>query len=948
MTVDLHPGTEADTADSPPLEGDLVLADDFGEWQSEFLEGTTGSCEPADDTGHGPGLALTVSGAGDALARPGTPNDIPGTARAVQVWVKVETPCEPDHIPELILQLASGTEISLGRLDFTGWHLLGRRLPQPASGAVAGLLLRGLLIKDTESILVAGLAFDTAVPGPLAVDAPPPVAALYGGELTMFPAPAEDVTNSIQKDGISFLLEARSLSAVIRYIYTPIEGNLSDIEVEINSAEPIKISEDGGVTVEMEGEEWSASDEQVERHFVSCEQIGQSVEARWRWKRGDELADFLYRISIRGKSLLVELEGGNGKATGVDLGYVSGAAHPRLIRVPYLNLGDALPRILCTSGIFVSSFIDWYDSDAAQLYGPSEDDELVRLNGGCRYAATSEGRRRMLRERWVLTVARSFDEVLPAVPLPVDLPPREALASRVWCQLPRLEPSAEAYVEAYEQLLSYRQLGMTDLLVLQSSDTWRDAEGPPGLALEGAQAKGGDDALTEYLEAVDDLGYPYALAVNYRDISPVDIPWRADHVAQDSEGNLAASAPGRHLLRPTRSRELAADHLASLAAKFGNAFALLGHHASKPPWERVDCDARLQDPASFGATLAAEQALLASLGSPSATDIEVPSEETAPPCVIGEGGSHWMYAGLLPAYLSRLRGVTPSRQPLLLDFALRTLHPVEIDAGVGSPSEFAGREIAEEDRHSRSPDMDRYLAATVAFGHAAVLPDLAEWGMPAVAKTYFMLRHLQTRYLGVTADTIHYHHDGNFLEITEALVSGAIDYSQVRVVYANGLHVYVNGGWSEDWSVDWDGTTYRLPPASFLAHAPDGLLVYSADAGSGRVDMAACGDYTYCDARGTSLDLGSVRLDGAAIVRQQNWEIDLFPLEGCQTIEVDPASFWPDRRMPPLRLLAYQHGDDDAQVLAGNVTDATVVVRPHEDYYRYSITLPEWMVEPGK
>jgi len=30
------------------------------------------------------------------------------------------------------------------------------------------------------------------------------------------------------------------------------------------------------------------------------------------------------------------------------------------------------------------------------------------------------------------------------------------------------------------------------------------------------------------------------------------------------------------------------------------------------------------------------------------------------------------------------------------------------------------------------------------------------------------------------------------------------------------------------------------------------------------------------------------------------------------------------------------------------VTDKVVAIRPDRDHYRYTITLPEWMVEPGK
>lgn len=958
MTVDLQPDTEVGTDQSPAATiTPQIAVQGLGDWQAEWLDGTAGSAEALEASDESSaGVRLSLSGAGDVVLRPTEAEAIPGSARSIQVWVHIPSAYDAEHLPEFVALLAGGRELSLGQLNFVGWHLICRALPQPAAGSLAGLAIRGVFVRDTDELTVCGLGFDATSPGALEESG---VASTEGE--SMAPQAGEDVTNTIQKDGISFILEARSLTAVVRYIYTPIEGNLADIEVEINKAEPIKISESGGVTVEMEGQVWSADDEDVQRHFVSCEQVGEWIEARWRWRRGDELADFLYRIGISGKTLVVDIEGGNGKATGVDLGYVSGAAHPRLIEIPFLSFGDTSPRILSAAGMFVSSFVDWCSSDASALYGPeTTDHETIRLNGGCRYEPTSAGTRRQLRERWLLTVARQVEEVMPVVQTAGPAPDREALRDLIWYQVRGLVPAEEAYVEAYEKLRLFRQLGMTDLLLLHPDGTWRDSEGGAALSLEGAEAKGGTDALEEYLDAVQDLGYPFALYSSYRDISPLDPVWSADAASLNASGGPASGSPGRYLLKPTVAEAVATEHVKAVAQRYGNTFALLGHHAATPPWDRLDCDARLPAPASFRSTLAGERAMMASLsrradpvdisgnGQPAAdtgSDDEAPAHH---PLVIGEGGSHWLYAGLLPGFRARWRGGAPARQPLLLNFALQVLHPAHINGGMGDPAQFHDGELPDEERNSRSPALDRFLAATAAFGHAAEIPDPDIWGLAAGAKTYFMFRALQPHYLSADVQSIDYHHEGNYVQLTEALVSGAFERSQVRVIYDNGLHVYVNGGPSEAWTVERENVAYQLPPGSFLAHGTDGLLVHSADPGSGRIDLARCDEYVYCDAREARSDLGAVRHDGALLVRQEAWEIDLYPLEGCQQIEVDPAQFWPDRRLPPLRVLAYQSDSDSAEVINANVTDQTVTIRPGEEHYRYTITLPEWMVEPGK
>ena len=207
--------------------------------------------------------------------------------------------------------------------------------------------------------------------------------------------------------------------------------------------------------------------------------------------------------------------------------------------------------------------------------------------------------------------------------------------------------------------------------------------------------------------------------------------------------------------------------------------------------------------------------------------------------VVGDGGAHWLYRGLLSGFLAHMSGPSPQKQPLLVDFALRYLHPFEIDAGVGTATQFFGGQVPAEEMNSRSHWFDRYLATTVAYGHAACLPDQGDWGLPALVKTYYLLQKLQTLYLGVEVRSILYHHGGKLIEPTEALVSGTYETSQVQVEYANGLHIYVNGSWEQDWSVEHAGTTYRLPPASFLAHGPEDFLVFSADDGDGRIDFVS-------------------------------------------------------------------------------------------------------------
>jgi len=938
MTV--FPGQQLESGSHPGLLPESSSAiSGLSDWEVEFHQGVTGQLELfADDTvpAADNAVKLTISGVGDVSLRPSEPERLQPDAVAAHIWVNVELPFEEDRVPELLLLLSDGSERTMGQLDFVGWHQLQSSLPASSRATLTGLAVRGISSGEETELILGQLAIET---GPEAsLDPIPTAVSPYVEPLSMLPQVAEEVTTSLEKDGISFIFEARSLTAVVRYVYTPIEGNLSDVEIEVNNAESIKLSEGGGVLIDMGGQEWAADDEEVERHFVSCEQVDEVVEARWQWRRGDELADFLYRLTLSGKSLVVEIEGGNGKATGIDLGYTAGAVHPRLIRVPYFSFGDEAPFVLCSSGVFISSFIDWFSSAASSLSGAPARDESqeLRINGGCRYEPASNGKRNALKERWILTVSRDFEETLPSFPEPTRERNWDPLQGRVWYNIPRLDPSEEAYVESYERLRTFKQRGLDHLLVIHPPETWRDSRSGGGLTLESAKTKGGDDALLEYLEAVNELGYLHSLFVSSRDISPTDTPWSIDAAARQSTGSYQHSGPGRYLLKPSRTPSVGPDHVSSVKSKFGNDATYLAHHTATPPWERVDFDARLADPASFRATLLAEHAAISSIS------------DAAGDAIVGDGGSHWLYRGLLPGYAARLAGPTPGRQPLLVDFDLKHLHPVECDAGVGTPSEFFGEELSADDMHGRSAHFDHYLAATIAFGHAGYLPDLDDWGLEAVVKYYFMIQHLQTLYLGTPVSSILYHSAGQLLETSEALVSGAYENSQLQIGYANGLILHVNGSWTTDWEIDIDGATCQLAPGSFHAGGLEGAHAYSADLGNGRIDFARCDDYFYCDTRGQTLETDGLTVNGAVLLRQDQWIIDVYPID-CQTpITIEPSKLWPERRMPKLRVLAYQDDDDEPQVINANASDSVLVLEPAESIYKFRITLPEWMVEPGQ
>ena len=748
---------------------------------------------------------------------------------------------------------------------------------------------------------------------------------------SIFPTLHEEVETSIRKEGISFVFESRSVSAVVQFIYTPIDGTFADIEVEVNNSDPIKPAEDGGIAVEMGGAVWSPDSEEVERHFISCEQVGDCVEARWQWKLGEEQANFLYRFRISGKSLVVEIEGGHGKGTGLSLGRVTGALHPHLITIPYFNFGDNYPRILCTAGCFLSSFVDWHYSRASTLYAPSEAESqrLVQLNGGCSYASQSDGKRSDFQERWLITVSTQYEEVLPAFST-AESEQSETLADRVWYNIPYIDASQESYVELYENMRLLKLMGVDHLLINHPSETWHDGNGDAALVVEGAEAKGGEDALSEYLEALSDLGYKTSLQVNYRHIAPTNPCWQPELAAQLADGTPTPTGPNLYLLKPSEALAHAPEHARTISEKYPCDALYVSEHAEVPPWEFND----FSDGAAATSSYSLQQSILRS--------------QTQAGLAIGSGGNHWFYAGVLTGYLARMVGADPSRIPPLVDFDLQNLHTVETDAGLGTIDQYFAGHIPQGEKHSRSIYLDRYLAATAAFGHACLLPDPLEWGIAPTVKSYYMLRELQKHYLRVPVRSIAYYHNDQFLATNDALLSGAFAQGQVRVIYDNGLEVYANLGWEQPWTVHRGDVAYLLSPGSFCAWKDSSLLAYSADVGSGRIDYAYCEDYLFVDTRGQQGKFGPVELDGTVAIKERKWEIDVVSF-GCQAdIVIDVGQYWPERKLPPLRLLAFKSEDEDPDIYRADMEGDRVRFKPLEDVVTYRIALPEWMVEPGR
>ena len=108
--------------------------------------------------------------------------------------------------------------------------------------------------------------------------------------------------------------------------------------------------------------------------------------------------------------------------------------------------------------------------------------------------------------------------------------------------------------------------------------------------------------------------------------------------------------------------------------------------------------------------------------------------------VYSEGSMHWMYAGLVDGNYGQDKFYRFDENPWLVDFDLRRIHPLECDFGMGSPPNFFWR--ANVDPKSKTA-IDRFLAATIAFGHTGFL---LTYNNAAVRRSYSLIQPIAAEY----------------------------------------------------------------------------------------------------------------------------------------------------------------------------------------------------------
>ena len=588
---------------------------------------------------------------------------------------------------------------------------------------------------------------------------------------------------------------------------------------------------------------------------------------------------------------------------------------------------DSRPAVagLPTAGgrLFVSATADWTQSGASLLFAATN---RAALNGGARYLRKTDGRRNVCHERFVWAFSPVFADVLPTIPNPPS-PWKHVVGTRVW---------REYGVVDREKDLAYwraaRRRGMTQAIVTDHETAWRlNEEQSFTFRTRCEPRRGGDAAQYAYARAmIGDLGFVYGTYNNYVDLAPVNEHWSEDHVLRCAYGQNGRLQPAWR--RCWRAKPAWAVGMCELLApeiqrKFGFNCGYCDVHTCMRPWEATDYDARVPGAGSFAAAfyLYGEIMLMQkrAWGGP----------------VFSEGGFHWVYAGLADCNYAQDREYGMAAGPWIVDFDLLRIHPLGCNAGMGM---IGGHFYATPGTRPTDPEeaIDRYLAATVAFGHSGMfVPErhasLRDYRTLAVGsdefRSYFMIQALAARYTQVAVTKIRYVDAvGRLLTTEDAVAAGAVARSQIVTTYADGTTTAVNGSSDEPLACMWDGKSLLLPPNGFAGISGDRRVrVWNGVKDGHRAEFAVAPDYVYLNGRGVFTLFPEGGTDGICVRRLLSDGVeDVVPC-GATRIELPYAA---------KRIQARDEADRPIRDMPIRTENGRTVVVPSPDAVSYRVT----------
>lgn len=667
-----------------------------------------------------------------------------------------------------------------------------------------------------------------------------------------------DFKTSLTPSGNAWVFTYQGSDGKLTYRYEPKTGDLGDVTAcWAGRGREFRPCVGGGACLRVKG----VATVPDSARPLGTERKGDTVVAKWRLSAGDVSVDVAYTFRLWAKSLVVDVFAPGGKVVEVRYGHAEGLEDPRLVYNPYYvySYGTGRPAVVLSGSaeapLFLAGNTDWYLSNASVAQAsPGIIGGAVTYQGGTLYIPKTDGKLNDVYERFFLTVSPRYEEVLPAIANPASSW-KKVTGTHLW----RAHGASNRELDKLFWA-ECRRYGMTQVIVTDHETGWRDGGESFTFRTRAAPGKGGDQGQFDYARFMQDkLGFVYGPYNTYTDFAPVNEYWSPDLIARTSDNQLMGGWMRCYAVKPSRAVEYCAMLAPKIQAKFHFSTAYCDVHTCLAPWDRVDYDARVPGAATFGATFY------------SYGEVMLLQKAAWKGPVYSEGGHHAFYCGLTDGNYGQDQTYGFDRNPWLVDFDLRRMHDLCCNFGMGNGGMFYGNSlwIYPAARSDREADAiaDRFLAATVAFGHPGFLN--YEGGTQNALRSYYMLQQLHSRYCLASADEIHYvDAEGKPWPTTQALARGAYMRSQVVTRYSDGTVTAVNGNPRERMTVEAYGHKLDLPPNGYAGWTKDGSIdVISTDPKGHRCDHAVTPAYIYVDGRGRFMRFPKAGGSGIGICR---------------------------------------------------------------------------------
>jgi hypothetical protein len=807
----------------------------------------------------------------------------------------VSDPSTPQVDVRLLFQDARGKEIAvpLGRVRWKEWFLLHRRFsPEQTAAATDGVSFTGIEILGArnredrvlyfDNIAVFRETFPPLTFKPRPARGVPMFAGQSSGTNTgpgklPFPTRSDAIlpqnmaansTSTLRCDEGTYIFEYRGEDGRLTYRLKPETGTWSDITARWEGRGPaFQPLHGGGIRLV---DDRGLSDAAYQGKLLDAHIQDGSVSTTWRMSGDKTTAEVAYTFRLSGKTLIIDTVVQGGVVSEVRYGRAVGLPNARLVTLPYYDYGGSRPAVVVAgpqdAPIFLSGHTDWYRSNASQVWADNAvEGDTAAYQGGVRYLPLTDGTRNDCFERFFVTVTPRFDETLPTIPNPVS-PWKHVTGRGVWRS--HAAGNRESDKRFWKRVHRH---GMRHVIVTDHETGWRDGGESFTFRTRPAPGKGGDQGQFEYARFMqDELGFVYGPYNNYTDFAPVNEFWNVDLVNRGSDKQLQHAWARCYAPKPARAVEYCEMLAPRIEEKFHFSTAYCDVHTCVTPWSRTDYDARVPGAGTFAATFYAYG------------EIMLLQKRAWDGPVYSEGGKHCYYCGLTDGNYAQDQGYQLPRNPWLVDFDLLKLHDLCCNFGMGNLDMFYGREHdLGATRQEIDASIDRFLAATVGFGHPGFL--VFEGGFQNTMRSYYMIQQLAARYTQASVNSIRYvDASGRQLETSAAVAGGVVARSQVVCRYDDGTVTVANGHPTEHLRTQVDGRDVVLPPNGYAGWSSDGSIdVFSGLVNGHRCDYSETPEYIYIDGRGEEVRFARAAGSGLAVCRLVDGGWELIPYEGA-------------------------------------------------------------------